>query len=98
MNSEKIQQVVFGAIDEINLQLPEDKRIDKSADSSLFGKVGRLDSLGLVNLIVATEEKIEKEFGVQLTLTDQEMMTNENSPFQTVGSLLKHISNLLENT
>jgi acyl carrier protein len=82
---------VFAAIDEINPQLPPGSRLDKSLTTPLQGAGGPLDSLGLVNLLVATEERLAAEFGVSITLTDERLVSPEESPLQTVGSLVAFI-------
>lgn len=94
-NSEKVIQLVFSAIDEVNQSLPKEQQLAKSSATILFGKGSHLDSLGLVNLIVATEQIIEEEFGVPVTLADEKAMSQKNSPFQTVESLVNYILSLL---
>ena len=96
INNEKVIQAIFDAIDEINEQYPEEQRLTKSADTVLFGESGKLDSLGLVNLVVATEQRLEEIFDVSLTLADEKAMSQKNSPFRTVGTLAEYISNLLK--
>lgn len=92
----RILQTVFKAIDEINQQLPEKQRLNKSIDTPLFGGLGKLDSLGLVNLIVATEEKIEKEFGVAITLTNKGIMSQGYNSFKSIGAFIDSIGSLLK--
>lgn len=94
-NKEKIIDAIYAAVDEINQQLPQEKQLDKTCDTVLFGKSGKLDSLGLVNLIVATEQKIEDEFEVTLTLADEKAMSQKTSPFKTVGTLADYILSIL---
>ena len=68
-NSEqRVLAAVQRAIDEVNQLLPAKSRVEKEKDSLLFGGKGPLDSVGLVNLIVATEEELEKEFGATVSL------------------------------
>jgi len=93
---EKIVQAIFRAVDEVNQGLPEGQRLKKSLDTVLFGRSGVLDSLGLVNLIVAAEEKIEEEFGITITIADERAMSRKNSPFRTIGTLVDYVSSLLE--
>ncbi len=93
--TEKIIQSVFSAVDYVNQSLPQEEQLEKSVDTVLFGRGGKLDSLGIVNLIVATEEAIEEEFGVTITLADEKAMSQKNSPFQTVESLVNYILSLL---
>ena len=43
--------VIFAAVDEVNQQLRRAQRLEKSPATVISGEGGRLDSLGLVNLI-----------------------------------------------
>lgn len=95
-NNERITNVIFSAVEEVNDQLPRKQRLEKSIDAILFGKSGKLDSLGLVNLIVAVEEKIQEEFGVTVTLADERAMSQTNSPFKSLGTLADYVVLLLE--
>ena len=93
---ERIKRVIFAAIDEINLQLSKEKRLQKSMDTVLFGEDSGLDSIGFVTFIVLTEQKIENEFGVTITLTNGQAMSKRKSPFKDVDNLTEYISELLE--
>lgn len=97
MNDEvRIREAVYQAIDELNDILPPQRQLKKSPETVLYDTGGRLDSLELVNLIVTTEQNIEDEFGLPLTLADERAMSQRNSPFRTVGSFLQYISLLLQ--
>ncbi len=96
MDRERITQVIYAAIDEINQLRPQAERLEKSNDTVLLGISGKLDSLGLVNFIVATEMNLEEAFGVSLNLADDKAMSQEKSPFRTVGTLGDYIAGLLE--
>ncbi len=91
--NEKIVQAVFRAVDEINQTLPPGNKITQSLDTEL---AGALDSLGLVNLVVETEQQIEETFGVLVNLADEKAVAAEPSPFNTIGSLVHYIASLLE--
>jgi len=93
---ERITQVILSAIDEVNMQLPKEQQLDKFVDTVLFGSSGKLDSLGLVTLIIATEQKIEQELGITITLADERAISQKNSPFRTIGTLADYSSLLLE--
>ena len=82
-----ILQAVFDAVEEVNLQLGDDERIARDVDAVLVGENGQLDSLGLVNLVLAVEEKIEEQFAVPINLTDEAVMERWSDIFQTIGSL-----------
>ena len=58
-----------------------------SEDTTLFGKAGILDSMGLVTLIIAVEQAIEDKYGASAGLADEKAMSQANSPYRTVGTL-----------
>ena len=96
IENQKIIDAAFRAVDELNLTLPPDEKVKKSLETLLSGPSGVLDSLGLVNLVVETEQQIEDEFGVLVNLADEKAMAVEPSPFKTLGSLVLYITSLLE--
>ena len=65
-------------------------------DTTIYGNDSRLDSLGLVNLLVTIEQNIEDEFDASLTLADERAMSQKHSPFRTIGSLADYIVMLLK--
>ena len=89
-------QVIFKAVEEVNGQLPKNKQLEQSTKTVLFGRDGKLDSLGLVTLLVIIEQNIEDEFNVNITIADERAMSQKHSPFRTVGSLADYIEMLLE--
>jgi acyl carrier protein len=93
--NQKIIDAVFRAIDQLNLTFPPDKKIERSLDIELSGPSGALDSLGLVNLVVETEQQIEETFGVLVNLADEKAMSAEPSPFKTILNLVQYIDSLL---
>ena len=93
---EKVSQSIFKAIDELNEQLPPEQNLEKSIETRIIGKGGKLDSVGLVNLIVAVEQMIEDEFEVPMTLADERAMSQNQSPFRTVRTLAEYIAMLIE--
>ncbi len=95
-NKKNITKLIFEIIDDINQQLPRKHNLKKSLDTSLFGPTGNLDSLGIVNLIVAVEQKIREVFGVRITLANERAMSQNDSPFETIGTLVDYIYSLLQ--
>jgi len=93
---EKILNSIYGALDEVNEQLPDDQQLEKSPDTVLLGESGKIESIDLVNILVATEENVEEAFGVPLSITDERAVSEKNSPFTTIGTLCDFITNLLK--
>lgn len=95
---EKVYQAIFSAINEVNQQLPTSKRLSPLRETLLTGPSAQLDSLGLVNLIVATEESIEDTFGQTINIADKAAMSEAASPFRSVETLAIYIMKRLEQT
>lgn len=93
---EKVFQIIYRAIDELNQQLPAGQQIPKSPDIILFGSSGTLDSLGLINLIVAIEQDIEEALGVTINLTHEITLLQETHPFRTIHALTNTILLLIK--
>ena len=96
MNNEKVQKAIFSAVEEINTQLTDEEKLEINKDSVLYGSKGKLDSLGLINLIVSVEQNIEDDFDITITLADERAMSQEHSPFRTIKTLTDYIEILLE--
>ena len=62
----------------------------------LVGPGAKLDSLGLVSLLVDLEQKITDRFGFFIPLMDDKALSQKSSPFRTVQSLSDYICSLLE--
>lgn len=95
-DKDKIFQSMYSAIDTVNGQFSEEMQLEKSPDTVLFGEGSRLDSLGLVNVIIAIEQKVEEDFETPVSLTDERAMSQKNSPFRTVRTLADYIFLLLQ--
>ena len=96
IDKERVVGVVYEVVDEINESILKENKLDKTCETVLLGEGGKLDSLGIVTLITAIEQKIEDEFGVLITLADENAMSQVDSPFETIGKLADYISLLLD--
>lgn len=96
MNRENVTRLIYNVIDDLNAQLPGDSKLEKGSDFVLFGSTGYLDSLGLVSLIVGIEDKINAEYGYTISLADEKAMSQESSPFKTIGTLVEYLSMLID--
>jgi len=93
---ERIATAVYAAVDELNEQFPANSQIDKSVDAPLYGTGGKLESLDFVTLIMEVEEKINAEFGTDITIADDNLLSKEKSPFSTLGTLLAYLDEVLK--
>jgi acyl carrier protein len=87
----RIRQTVFSALDELNEQLPPSLRLEKDDRTPLTGPDGPLDSLNVVNLVAALEQKIEERLATTVDLIDNGLF-DETQPLQNVGTLVTFVS------
>ena len=91
MEEDAARRLVYDAIDMVNQQLPAAKRLTKSPETIIVGAGGALDSLGVVNFVIAVEEKVADATGAAVQLLDETML-GDGSPFHTVASLARYIA------
>ena len=94
--NDRIKLVIMNSSEEVNRQLENEHQLEKYTNTVLFGEDGKLDSLGLIDLVIAVEQNIEDEFDVTITLADERAMSQETSPFKTIGTLTDYIEMILE--
>src|SRR5438093_13605248 len=95
-DEERIAKAVYAAVDSLNEQLPDGVAIEKSLDAPLYGAGGKLESLDFVTLIMEVEEKINAEFGTEITIADENLLSKQNSPFSTLGTLIDYLDETLK--
>lgn len=88
-------ELVFAAIDTVNQMSDDGQAIVKAPQTPLLGDATTVDSLVLVNLVVAIEEAIMDETGKVVTLITEDSMTQESSPFDSVQSLADYVDTRL---
>ena len=91
----KVLQLIFGAIDEVNQQLPPEGRLAKSETAVITGSGGTFDSLSLLNLIVSAEEQVNTSFHTSIGLASA-LMESDGEPPRTVGELADLITSRLK--
>ena len=87
-----IEQSARDTAEERGIQIPT----DFGPNTPLFGRNGVFDSMGLVSLVVAVEERIEEEYGFLIALADERAMLQEKSPFLNVSSLAEYAERALD--
>lgn len=72
--------------------------VEPDADTELFGAEGLLDSIGLVSLVIACEQALDDELGIQVGLADERALSQRVSPYRTVGTLAEYAAGLAAGT
>ena len=94
-NEERVRNLVFDALDEVNATQPPERRVEKRGDAPLFGPEGVLNSLGLITLVVAVEQRIEAALGAAGMLLDTEAPPRDDNPFATVSAFVAYVMETL---
>ena len=91
IKKEFILELLYSSIDEYNQMNPESLKLEKSLQTSLFGKESNLDSLGLLSFLVEIENIIKKNINEDICIIDEKFFLDENSPYDNVETLLDYI-------
>jgi|SRR5579862_744252 len=95
ISKDRVVKLIYDAIDELNPTLAPERQVEKSPATVLFGEGSTLESLGLVSLIVGTEQRVADDLGVTITLVNEKAMSLRNSPFRTVDTLAEYTAELI---
>lgn len=91
MTRDAILQEIYRAIRRANELREADEQLSCEEGAPLYGEGGKLDSLGLVSLVLDVEEAINAITGVHLVLADERSVSQRRSPFRDVRSLADHV-------
>lgn len=94
MIEQRIESALLAAVEDTNAVLPPDMQLSTSAEAVLFGLGGKLDSLGLVNFVLAAEERLA-DAGLSVSLTDERAMSQKRSPFRSIRTLSQFVQELI---
>lgn len=91
---EKIKNIIEEAIEELNEQLDDDKKLAYSEEVRLIGKKANVDSMDFVTLITIIEELISDKLDKDIHIVSDKAFSRERSPFYSVGTLTEFIVEL----
>ena len=94
-DGQQVLDAIYIAVDEVNLLLPPGKQMKKAAEVALRGDSSPLDSLGLVNLLLAVERQVEGRFGAVITLFDERVFSRPDATLKDIRTLAGHVCLLL---
>lgn len=88
-------RIVKAAIEELNEELEYDTLESVSDDTPIFGGEDGIDSLSLVRLVVAIEQRVSEELDTDVVLSDEKAMSAKRSPYRTAASLADFVAERL---
>ena len=92
----QVEQAVYGSIKEFNEQVDDQQRLELAGDTVLMGRSSKLDSLGLVNLLIMVEQFFADELDVEISVVSEQAMSRSASPFRSVSTLIEYLCELLD--
>jgi len=92
---DQILDIIFKAINEVNLQLDKDSQIQKSGKTIIYTEGEKLDSLTILNLLVEIEQQVEIFFSKQVILAGESIISESENPLSSVDHLADYIKTLL---
>jgi len=94
----EILKILYQAIGELNEQFQDCAQIVVSENTILLGEGGQLDSLGVVNFVIAIEERIEARFGVFFAVPVETLSMGSEDPWRSIGSLADYLAKQLNDS
>lgn len=91
-NREAIAQLVLASLQEEGVAIPE--ATGELPKVPLIGRGAMLKSVALVAMLVAVEQRLAEELGIEVSLMDERAMSQTRSPFRDVQSLVDYIEGL----
>ena len=88
--------LVYEAIDEVNVYLPPDAQVSKRPDVPLTGAEATADSLALAQLVTCIEERVVDADGMELDFEGAWRLPEAESPFRSVGALAAFVAREVE--
>lgn len=93
---EQVKKIVAEAIEELNEQLDDDKKLSFDPEVRLIGRKAMIDSMSFVTLISIIEELVSDELDKDIEIVSAKAFSQERSPFYNIGTLIDFVTSLVE--
>ena len=88
---DKVLNIIKEALEELNEELEYESLNKITENTAVFSGAEGIDSLTLVLLVSTLESEIANELDVPVTLADEKVMSERNTPYKTVGTVADFI-------
>lgn len=95
MNRSDVMDLIVTTLRDLLASDPAKASLPIEESTRLYGPEGLLDSLRLVSLVLDLEQEINDRLDTAITIADSRAMSQQRSPFRSVGSLADYIVRLL---
>ena len=87
--------IIYTAVDQVNETIVDGPKIARDPDAPLLDAEGGIDSLTLVNLVVAVEQLVFDKTRKTIVIADESIFSSESNPFRTLRAFSTHLETLL---
>ena len=95
MDRSELIDLITTHLSELLADDPERAAQPIAEHTHLYGSNGLLDSLRLVSLVLDLEQSVNERLGTAITSADSRAMSQQRSPFRSVGSLADYVAQTL---
>lgn len=95
MTRGEINQVVVNTFKQVISDNEKSMEGNPDQTTPIMGVDSPFDSVDLVTFIVALEQTLEDDWNVSVILADDRAMSQEISPFKTIGTISDYIEKLV---
>ena len=93
MNRTELVKVIAGCLKELSPAMKG--AADMGEETPVFGQRGPLDSMQLVTFLMELEQQINDRCGTMISIADDRALSQQRSPFRSVGTLADYVDMLL---
>lgn len=98
MERSQLIELIQTVVEDYLASSQEEASKELGEETRLFGRAGLLDSLGLVSVVLDIEQELSEARGIELSLADDRAMSQERSPFRSIGTLADYALSLMNET
>jgi acyl carrier protein len=90
MQAEEVETLILRSLHNLNEELPDERKVEVSSSTVLFGVDAEIDSLALVSIIMDIE-LVLSSLGLDIALADERAMNRDVPPITSVQTLKDYI-------
>jgi hypothetical protein len=94
LNTEALEVAVLEGLAEEGVVLPVP--LPEPSELRLVGSRALLKSIQLVSLLVGIEQRLHERFGLDVSLMDEQAMSQTRSPFRSVETLIQYLQQVTD--
>ncbi|MBE2239242.1 MAG: hypothetical protein IAE81_15745 [Caldilineaceae bacterium] len=95
VSRQQVVEIILAALQDVLEGVAPEETPALDENTRLIGRSAVLDSMGLVTLIVETEQRLEADYDIVIMLADDRAMSQTRSPFLSISALADYVMQLV---